>query len=245
MKPSAKLNHQANRAVKHRILIITATAFATTAHIHAQGPLTPPGAPAPTQKSLQEIWDKIGALEAQNAALQTQNQNLSNLLMSIGQANGAIPWQITTVDSTGNLGSYGSLAITPDGQPAISYWSFSNFDLKYAVFNGSIWTHTTVDGTGDVGLFTSLAFTPGGQPAISYYDDTNGDLKYAIFDGSTWTATTVDSTGIVGTDSSLAFTPDGQPAISYYDFTNRVLKYAIFDGVNWTRTIVDSTGEVG
>lgn len=43
----------------------------------AQGSFTPPGAPAPTMKSLQEIWDRIGGLEtvitdqqAQVAALQ-------------------------------------------------------------------------------------------------------------------------------------------------------------------------------
>jgi hypothetical protein len=32
-----------------------------------QGSLTPPGAPKPTMKSLPEIWDKLGGLEAQTA----------------------------------------------------------------------------------------------------------------------------------------------------------------------------------
>jgi hypothetical protein len=35
------------------------------ATLHAEGPLDPPGAPAPTMKTLQELWDKIGELEAQ------------------------------------------------------------------------------------------------------------------------------------------------------------------------------------
>ena len=49
------------------------------------------GAPAPTMKSLQEIWDKIGDLETQVTALETQNQSLTNLLLSIGEKTDALP----------------------------------------------------------------------------------------------------------------------------------------------------------
>jgi len=92
-----------------------------------------------------------------------------------------LPWQVRTVDSTGIVGSNSSLAFTPGGQPAISYYDFTNGDLKYAVYNGSAWALTTVDSLGNVGWgCTSLAFTPGGQPAISYCDYTYRDLKYAV-----------------------------------------------------------------
>jgi len=37
----------------------------------AEGPLTPPGAPAPTMKTLQELWDKMEALEAKVDAIFT------------------------------------------------------------------------------------------------------------------------------------------------------------------------------
>ena len=98
----------------------------------AQGPLTPPGAPAPTQKSLQEIWDKIAAQEAQITSLQAQNSSLQAQL-SISPARLALPWNLTTVDSDGNLvGQYTSLAFGPDGQPAISYYDDTNTDLKFA-----------------------------------------------------------------------------------------------------------------
>ena len=164
----------------------------------AQGPLPPPGAPAPTMKSLQEIWDKIGNLETQVGALltlnevlqtqhaalqstvtglQTQNQNLTNLLLSIGQTTGALPWGITFVDHAGNFGGFPSLAFTPGGNPAISYYDRNTTDLKYAVFNGSTWTTSTVDSGVVIQDDTSLAFTPGGQPAISYADSSS--LRYA------------------------------------------------------------------
>ena len=39
--------------------------FILAGSLHAQGPLTPPGAPAPTMKTLKEIWDEIATLKAQ------------------------------------------------------------------------------------------------------------------------------------------------------------------------------------
>ena len=47
--------------------------IAATERGRAQGDLIPPGPPAPTMKSLQEIWDKVGGLETQVSGLQTQN----------------------------------------------------------------------------------------------------------------------------------------------------------------------------
>jgi hypothetical protein len=236
--------------------LLAAVLLLPSTYCLGQGNLNPPGAPAPTMKSLQEIWNKIGTLETQNTALQnsanSQQQQIASLqkdsaAMSLLLDNAGIvfPWTLTTVDNTGNVGSFTSLAFTPGGQPAISYYDTTNGNLKYAVFNGSTWTLTTVDSTGYVCEYTSLAFTPGGQPAISYWDSSNLDLKYAVFNGSTWTLTTVDSSGNVGAYTSLAFTPGGQPAISYWDSTNYDLKYAIFNGSTWTRTTVDSTGLVG
>ena len=104
---------------------------ATTSLAFSQGPLLPPGAPAPTQKSLQEIWNKIGVLEAQNSSLQVQLSAVSGQ-NAISAAGMALPWNIKTVDSLGSVGSFTSLAFGPDGLPAISYYDNTNFDLKFA-----------------------------------------------------------------------------------------------------------------
>lgn len=211
------------------------------------GSLTPPGAPAPTMRSLQEIWDKIGVLEAQNTAQQAQITVLQNQGPRMHYASGgSLPWVISTVDSADWVGEHTSLAFTPGGQPAISYLDATNRNLKYAVFNGSSWAATIVDGSlSIVGDFTSLAFTPSGQPAISYYDVTNTALKYAVFNGSSWTLTTVDGAGDVGYETSLAFGPDGQPAIAYYDVTNSALKFARFNGSTWNVITVYDYLDVG
>ena len=49
-----------------------------------------------------------------------------------GSAGAGDWWQITVVDAEGNTGGYGSLALLPSGDPAISYYDETHGDLKYA-----------------------------------------------------------------------------------------------------------------
>ena len=218
-----------------------------------QGSLTPPGSPAPTMKSLQEIWDKSAALEAQVQAQQqqisllTQKTNEQNAALGIllDKSGVALPWDLANVDSVGSQRCNSSLAFTLGGQPAICYYDGINQDLKYAVFDGVSWQTAPVDSVGNVGSYNSLAFTPAGQPAIAYYDGSNGDLKYAVFNGSSWQITPVDASGNVGLHLSLKFSQSGHPSISYFDSTNQDLKYASFNGSSWTMVTVDNNANSG
>jgi hypothetical protein len=204
-----------------------------------QGNLNPPGSPAPTMKSLQEIWDKAVNLEAQNLAQQqqisalTQKNNEQNAYLGV-----SLPWKLASV-SVG--GAPNSLAFGAGGQPSISFYDAGSQDLKYAAFDGSAWQITTVDSAGSVGIFNSLAFSSSGHPAIAYYDASNGDLKYADFDGAAWQVATVDSGGDVGTHVSLKMSTSGLPAIGYRDAATGSLKFATSDGTTWTTSVVDLT----
>jgi hypothetical protein len=135
------------------------------------------------------------------------------------------------VDTTGDVGQYSSIAIGPDGLASISYYDWTNADLKYVhcgdLLCNSGNTIKSLDTSGDVGTDTSITFGADGLPLISYYDFTNHDLDvYHCSDilctsGSAYTA---DAIGDVGEYTSITTGVDGLGLISYYDNTNNHLK---------------------
>jgi predicted regulator of Ras-like GTPase activity (Roadblock/LC7/MglB family) len=90
---------------------------------------------------------------------------------------------ITTVDSGGDVGWCTSIAIGTDGLPVISYFDYTNFDLKVAHCGNASCssgnTITTIDSAGYVGQFASITIGTDGLPVISYWDGINDDLKVA------------------------------------------------------------------
>ena len=93
-------------------------------------------------------------------------------------------WYCITVDSSGDVNYFTSLALDSNNKVHISYYDYDNKRLKYATnaLNGTCdngWYCTTVDSNGDVGMTSSLALDSNNKVHISYWDVTNGDLKYA------------------------------------------------------------------
>jgi hypothetical protein len=167
---------------------------------------------------------------------------------------GSLIWEITVVDSDGDVGRYNSLKELSSGAPAISYYAQTGGNLKYAWFENGSWRTTIVDSVGNVGKYTSLEVLPeddaaanhlggseqinlSGQPVISYSG--SGDLKFAWFDGVEWQVCLVETFKLTGEYTSMVIMPTGQPAISYYNSTYGTLKYAWFVGFGWYTTAVD------
>ncbi|MDO8716238.1 MAG: hypothetical protein Q7J73_05460, partial [Dehalococcoidales bacterium] len=94
-------------------------------------------------------------------------------------------WNATTVDSTGTVGYYTSIAIGTDGLPVVSYRDVTNGNLNIAKCNtepcttATNWSTTTPDSISNVGQFTSIAIGTDGLPVVSYRDVTNGNLNIA------------------------------------------------------------------
>jgi len=161
-----------------------------------------------------------------------------------------------TLDSTGIVGWYTSIAIGTDGFPVISYYYATEGDLKLVhCTNANCSTNdtpVTLDSTGIVGQSTSIAIGTDGFPVISYYDRTHLDLKLVHCTNANCSTNdmpvTLDSTGFVGLLTSIAIGTDGFPVISHWDATGEDLKLVHCTNANCstnTPVTLDSTGIVG
>jgi hypothetical protein len=237
---------------------------------HAQAnPLSFPDAPCRTRSEAVDTAGQVGTYSS--IAIGTDGNpvisyfDLTNLDLKVARCNDPLcsgrDETLSTVDSTGIVGSDTSIAIGADGNPVISYLNYGNQDLRVARCNdagctGGDETLSTVDLTaGHNGSYTSLAIGTDGNPVISYSDGTNDDLKVVHCNDPACTGggellSIVDSGGDVGTFSSIAIGADGNPVISYLDATNGDLKVAHCNdpacaGNNETLTAVDSVGNDG
>lgn len=152
-------------------------------------------------------------------------------------------WQYETIPGTGASGGYQSLALDSQNRPHLTYFDYTNMDLRYAWYDGSQWSIQTVD-TGYVWGYASLALGSSSLPHVAYYDDGNKSLKYASNDGVEWHIETVDCCS-VGPYASLALDASNRPHIAYYDYGQSNLKHAWHDGSQWHAETVDAGDQVG
>lgn len=161
------------------------------------------------------------------------------------RASASTPSWIQTVDSSGLVGSYSSIALDSKGNPHIAYSDLINDNLKYASLSSSGWNIEIVDPECNTS-FCSLDFDTNDNPHISYYDNWNSDLKYAHWNGLYWNIQIIESTGYVGGYSSLRVDSTDKPHIAYQEgIPNFDLKYASLLDSGWEIQNVDSFGYVG
>jgi hypothetical protein len=166
-------------------------------------------------------------------------------------ASAEIDLSIATVDSTGNVGMWTSMAIRPPDRPAIAYFDATNRALKYAELVGGSWVRQVVDTA--AGRCASLAFDGSGNPQIAYLQapiqSQGGDvgpypsvLKYARASGAGWAIETIGPSPVVGDFTSLAVDATGDPHISFHSYETG-LWYAHKEAGTWTLEHVEGVND--
>jgi hypothetical protein len=161
-------------------------------------------------------------------------------------------WTVTEIGSGAVAYEFNvSLAVDPDGNPALTYYDTTNAELKYATRTNSAWSIETVDAEGDAGRYSSLAFDSAGTPHISYLrldGPTSGTVRYATLDGDAWTTGDIDTldnlrTGFTGTrrNTAIALDADQTPHVVYSD--ESVVKRAIANAGAWEISPILTAGD--
>ncbi len=133
---------------------------------------------------------------------------------------------ITSPDTAGDVGRYGSLVLDASGNPVVSYYDRTNLLLKVLhcgdpnCSGGNV--ITSPDTTGTAG--TSLVLDGSGNPVVSYRDLTNYDLKVLHCGDPDCSSGNViaspDTEVDIDRDTSLVLDGNGNPVVSYRDNTN-------------------------
>ena len=143
--------------------------------------------------------------------------HVSNLYLKYATKSGGV-WTLETVDASGAVGLYTSLALDAPRQAQhqlhqrTARTSTSDTRAEAAV-PGRLQRPWTPLG---MGSFLRWVIDPHGDPVISYFDATNADLKLAFLSASGWTIETgVDSPGDAGGLESRALADNlGDPTSS-------------------------------
>ena len=136
-----------------------------------------------------------------------------------------LQWNITTVESEGDVGTYSSIAVDGNGHAHISYYDAGQTRLRFANNSSGDWVATTVDENNDVGMYTSLALDSSNGIHIAYHQaDCGYALKYAHVGKALWVIETVE--GDAGLYASLVVDSSGTAHVVHLNSDKSVVRYS-------------------
>lgn len=198
------------------------------------GDLTPPGSPAPTMKTLQEIWDRLGSLENQVQAQRSESAAQALLLESAGVS---LPWNTVVITNLGGAFYNYSLnyVLSPQGSPAV-YWRMG-IENVFAQHTGTGWTFSS-DTEDETIVGQALAFSLEGAPVMAAQWFTS--IVIRTYSQGSWT--NLDEIVSTGTNNpgyiAMVRAPDGNLALSYVSDPDDTLRYFKKTGGVWSNTVL-------
>ena len=148
-------------------------------------------------------------------------------------------WTTQTIDATGDVGRYASLAVDSKGAAWIAYLDYGKQDLLVAndSAKGGMFVVQTVDGaTSAAGFHASCVVDAAGTVHVAYYELLGSDLRHAWRTGGNWTVETVDATGTVGLNTRAVAPADGSVQVSYLRADDGQRRIAAWVAGKWTLT---------
>ncbi len=153
------------------------------------------------------------------------NENL-NHATNINNAQNGPNWTIMTVDSSGAVGEYSSIAFDSEDRVHISYHDSSNSDLKYATSEGpqSPWSEPFT--LGSEVSFPEMVFDSNDNYHVIFEDDSNNftgiEYTYSINEGIWSTPAIIAGQSM---NANIAIDSNDNLHVSFYDFSNGSLGY--------------------
>ena len=175
---------------------------------------------------------------------------------------GALP--STTIDSTGDVGSWNSIALDSNGHRHVAYSSGPNagtYSLMYATDASGTWVSIALDSTGNVGTSPSIAIDSDDNIHITYMrtDSGNQGIKYATCSSScssvsSWTNSTIISVAaswfvvvlsIDSNDDLHLIYHNGSSYVSVGDLNYATCSSSCATASSWTNITIDGTSRAG
>ena len=162
-------------------------------------------------------------------------------------------WVARTVDFDKQTGKFHSMVVDPQGVPHLTYDSFVDGKLKYAIRDKDKWDVRVValrklnDPEYNLGMGNNLFLDAAGRAHISFYSSNQMHYASEKPDGSGWDLQMVDnirsSGGWVSYRSAVMLDKAGNPHIIYQDGAQ--VKHAFWSGKEWKLQLVAHGGADG
>ncbi len=160
--------------------------------------------------------------------------------LRVARLNGSGNWEITAVDTNGDVGRDASITVDASGRVGIAYADSTHGWLKYALYSPKtkLWNSIVIDNLAKGVAFVSATIDQDNNPVVSYYDAGPSDLKVARFSNRKWKTSHVATRGGTGLYSSVHVRDNNELEIIFYNKSQNNLQLAASDGNAWQFNIL-------